>query len=61
MINFDVTKEERMVIYKIAKRATIKAKSLGLVYPLLDAEMDITATHANGNPLKLDDLLVFCP
>lgn len=30
---------------------------LGGNYPFLDADMDITATHCNGNPLRLDDLL----
>lgn len=58
MINFDVTKEEQKTIYQIAKRASYTAKDLGFRYDLLDAEMDVAACHANGNPLKLDDLLV---
>lgn len=33
------------------------AASAGIDYEFMDADMDITATHANGCPLRLDDLL----
>jgi len=53
-ISFTVSKNDAVIILKIAKRAR---KISGNKYPLLDAEMDITATHANGCPLKLAELL----
>ena len=55
--SFTVEKLAARIIGKIAHRATSYAEGLGIHYPLMDAEMDITATHANGNPLRLDDLL----
>jgi uncharacterized protein DUF6874 len=57
MINFTVTKTENKYIHKIAKRAAEMAKAAGITYDLLTTEMDIVACHANGNPLKLDELL----
>lgn len=56
-VSFDVNKEEMDVILKIAKRATFAADKIGLVYKLQDAAMDITACHANGSPLQLNNLL----
>ena len=50
MINWNVTKEENDVIHKIAIRAKVMIMEN-------DIERDITATHLNGCPLKLDDLL----
>jgi hypothetical protein len=52
-INFTVSKFDRDVILEIAKRA----KSIGRPdITLIDWIMDITATHANGNPLRLEAL-----
>jgi len=54
-INWDVSLKDAGTISKIVKRAWPHVKS---VYKsTLDLNMDITATHANGNPLRLQDLL----
>lgn len=52
-MNFRVATDEFKTIAAIADRAS------GMVtdYPLMDAEMDVTATHANGCPLDLAKLL----
>jgi len=52
-MNFNVTTDEFKTIAAIADRASELAES----YPLMDAEMDVTATHANGCPLDLAKLL----
>lgn len=51
------TKEEVRIIHKIALRAMAMAESAGWKYELLDADMDITATHVNGRRLDLDKLI----
>jgi hypothetical protein len=56
-VSFDATPEERGVIRKIAKRAVALAKANGVKIKQIDTEMDLVATHANGNPLRLDALL----
>lgn len=56
MVNFDTTKEDREIIYKIAKKASKMARSLDFEYDVLTAQMDVTACHVNGNPLKLKEL-----
>lgn len=58
MINFECTSQEHSTIGKIATRAVQMAAKHGIDYDRIDAEMDITATHANGTPLRLDELLV---
>jgi hypothetical protein len=55
-VSFKVTKSERSKIVAIARRAVSMAEAAGFSYPMLDAEMDITATHANGCHLDLDRL-----
>lgn len=59
-VSFDVSNKDRDIIQKIADRA------LGMERQFLhhrdrrtrtDIEMDITATHASGNPLRLQALL----
>ena len=60
MISFSVTKQEREIIKRIADRAVAMAAETGpgqFDYDRVDAEMDITATHANDCPLRLRDLL----
>jgi hypothetical protein len=56
-ISFDCTAAESETISKIVRRAA----SLGLVKNnrsrLLDARMDLAATHCNGTPLRLSQLL----
>ena len=57
-VSFDVIDHEAKVIREIALRArALEAKHGGKSRPELDWNMDITATHANGNPLRLADLL----
>ncbi len=51
------TKEEARLIHKIAQRAVAMAISASFDYPIMDADIDITAAHCNGMPLKLDELL----
>lgn len=57
MINWHTTKEEREIITSIAKRANSMAKKIGGKYHVMEAVMDISATHGNGCPLKLQELL----
>lgn len=57
MVNFTVTRADRATIEKIASRAVELARQAGIHYHKLDAMMDITACHSNGNPLRLADLL----
>jgi len=52
-ISFDVSATDALTIRKIVKRAC--ADDARLVK--LDLTMDLTATHANGNPLDLERLL----
>lgn len=56
MLNFKVTKDEAKTIINIAQRAHAMAKEVGFDYSVMDADMDVTACHANGCPLKLSEL-----
>jgi hypothetical protein len=56
-VSFAVKKDEARIIAKIAARAISLAASASIAYEFIDADMDITATHVNGCPLRLDDLL----
>jgi len=51
------SREEARTISKIAQRAVAMAASAGVDYPFMDADMDVTACHSNGCPLRLDELL----
>jgi hypothetical protein len=53
-IDFDVTRDEQVLILAIVKRA--KRMDLIRAKPL-DLDMDLCATHRNGNPLRLKALL----
>ena len=55
-INWKVAKEDARTIRNIAQRAAAMAIEYGVDYSVIDADMDITATHLNGNPLKLSEL-----
>lgn len=57
MINWASTKEEMEIISRIAKRASALAAKLGFEYSVRRADMDISATHLNGCPLRLRGLL----
>jgi len=52
-VNFSTTREETDTIIKIVQRAIKMAPEIDRSTVL----MDITAVHANGCPLKLDELL----
>lgn len=53
MVSFVVTPEEQVLIHYIAKRAVHDFR----IIDILALEMDLTATHTNGNPLRLEDML----
>jgi hypothetical protein len=57
MISFKVSKEDAKLITRIAQRAANAAKDVAIDYPFMDAHMDITACHANGNMLDLQRLI----
>jgi len=58
-VNFRVTTDEFKTIAAIADRAAKLAAEFNCSYPLMEAEMDVTAAHANGCPLDLERLLAF--
>jgi hypothetical protein len=57
MISFNVTRKESEIINKIANRAVALYLSAGEPVSKMGITMDLEATHANGNPLKLSALL----
>lgn len=61
MIRFTVNKHDHNTIQAIADRATAMALQQDVDYPTVEAMMDITAAHANGCKLKLDELLAAEP
>lgn len=61
-INWTSTPDDRDLINKICDRAfnnpLIKDQFCGFVDPRATITMDLTATHLNGTPLELEDLLL---
>lgn len=57
MIEFSTTQAESYFISKIVDRSEAIAKRFGKPIDRVSLRMDITATHKNGNPLRLRDLL----
>lgn len=61
ILNWTVSPEDQNVITSIAHRAHQLSRRLGLrgpdEYQIRDAMMDVTATHNNGCPLALRQLL----
>lgn len=58
MLSFDVSAADSQVILKLARRArALEIHHGGSGRDLMSWTMDFTATHANGNPLRLDELL----
>lgn len=57
MISFNASREEHGFIEAIAKRAVKTARAWKVNYSRKNAEMDLTACHANGCPLDLAKLL----
>lgn len=56
-ISFKVRRDEFELIDRIANRALNLAIQHGIRNTKQDFQMDITAVHANGNPLRLRELL----
>lgn len=56
-VSFDCPEAERKIIRAIARRARALYLEYKVDRPALDIDMDICATHCNGNPLRLADLL----
>lgn len=56
-MNFNVSKQDHETIAKLAERAFNQAAAHGIRYSRMDAMMDLTACHANGCPLKLEEML----
>lgn len=58
-IKFDATTEDAKLIRQIVDRAKNLGdlENIGIV--TIDAEMDITAAHLNGNPLDLEKFMAF--
>jgi hypothetical protein len=60
MIDFKVSDRDQETIGKLVDRAmALKSdgRKIFTAKQRMDLVMDLTATHANGNPLRLDDLL----
>lgn len=56
-IEWNATKKDVLLIHRIAKRVADLCKKDGRKLDLMSLEMDITACHLNGCPLKLSKLL----
>ena len=56
MLSFKVTKDDAKTIRLIVQRAANMAQEVGADYSIMDIDMDVTATHASGCPLKLKEL-----
>lgn len=56
-IRFDILPADKAIVVAIVNRAVGMAHSNGWSYDRMDCQMDIVATHLNGNPLRLRDLL----
>lgn len=61
MISFEHSKKDRDLIGRIVDRAMAMARRhklpiLDMKHPAQSLDMDITACHCNGTPLRLDEL-----
>lgn len=57
MLKWNISKSEYRIVREIAVRAFVIAHEAGSEYTIPDCEMDITAAHLNGCPLRLAELL----
>jgi hypothetical protein len=57
-VSFDCPEADRKIARAIARRARDLLLELGVDRPASDIDMDIVATHCNGNPLRLQSLFV---
>jgi len=55
-MTFECSKLERKIITRLAVRAAKLATKYDIKYSIIDAEMDLTATHVNGCPLDLEKM-----
>jgi len=55
-VSFTCSEIDRTTIRAIARRARDLLLSLGVDRDAIDIDMDLVATHCNGNPLRLADL-----
>lgn len=55
--SFNVSRAEREIILKIADRAAPMFRDAKVKQTKLDTIMDLSACVANGNPLRLEELL----
>jgi hypothetical protein len=51
-VKLNVNKQDYMLVQIIVRRA----KGLGVIHDVLSTEMDLCATHANGNPMDFEKL-----
>lgn len=58
-VKFTYDPVAQKLIQKITTRAVRLYASHGVKLDLLSTQMDLSAVHANGNPLHLDRLLAF--
>lgn len=58
VVSFNVSRADAKRIGKIVDRAMALANGFNIQIERMDLSMDITATHANGCPLDLADLLL---
>ena len=55
-ISFDVSESDNLILRRIASRAVKVDLKTGGDGDFIHHMMNITACHANGNPLRLEDL-----
>lgn len=55
MINWNCSRYDTTLIREIVRRAAVESATLPSKEWIRNAEMDITAVHCNGVPLRLDE------
>jgi hypothetical protein len=56
-VSFDFNKADGKLIRRIAHRASVLFTEHGVPRDEVDIQMDVAATHCNGCPLRLKELL----
>lgn len=56
-MNFTVSRQDMRLIIRVVDRAMLLNKVHGTERKRIDVQMDIIACHANGCPLRLQELL----
>lgn len=57
ILNWKLSPDDSKLVTAIAKRAVIRYRASDIVADPLNIEMDLTAVHNNGTPLRLKELL----